>query len=106
MIPLGGAGFAGLGRDDIPHASILIRITQQLGGSFGTALLIVILQHATAGAHSRDALARGFQQAFWWAVVFTAIAVPVCLLLPGKPQPAQATPDGAPHARNQAPDRA
>jgi EmrB/QacA subfamily drug resistance transporter len=88
MIPLGGAGFAGLGRDEIPHASILIRVTQQLGGSFGTALLIVILQHAATGAHTRDALARGFQQAFWWAVVFTAIAVPVCLLLPGKPEPA------------------
>ncbi|MFE6049989.1 MDR family MFS transporter [Kitasatospora sp. NPDC056446] len=88
MIPLGGAGFAGLGRDEIPHASILIRVTQQLGGSFGTAVLAVVLQHAAAGAHSGEATVGGFQEAFWWSVVLTAIAVPVCLLLPGRPEPA------------------
>lgn len=84
MIPLSGAGFAGLGRDEIPHAGILIRVTQQLGGSFGTAILTVILQHAAAGAHSHGALAGGFREAYWWAVVLTAAAAPICLLLPGK----------------------
>jgi EmrB/QacA subfamily drug resistance transporter len=103
MIPLGGAGFAGLGQGEIPHASILIRVTQQLGGSLGTAILIVILQHAAAGAHTHEALASGFQQAFWWSVVFTAIAVPVCLLLPGRPEPRQAKPRGVPARRDQVP---
>jgi len=50
-------------------------------------------------------LASGFQQAFWWSVVFTAIAVPVCRLLPGRPEPTQAKPAGATPARDQAADR-
>ena len=93
MIPLSGAGFAGLGRDEIPHAGILIRVTQQLGGSFGTAILTVILQHAAAGAHTHGALVGGFQEAFWWAVVLTAVAVPICLLLPGRLDPSQSQSD-------------
>ena len=86
MVPLSGAGFVGMGHDEMPHASILIRLAQQLGGSFGTAILTVILQHAVAGGRTSEALAHGFRQAFWWSVVFTALAVPVCLLLPGKPR--------------------
>ena len=88
MIPLSGAGFAGMGRDEIPHAGILIRVTQQLGGSLGIAVLTVILQHAGAGAHTDTALAHGFRQSFWWAVVITAAALPISLLLPGRaPEP-------------------
>jgi EmrB/QacA subfamily drug resistance transporter len=86
MIPLGGAGFAGLGREEIPHAGILIRVTQQLGGSFGTALLAVILQHAASGARTGAGLVGGFHEAFRWSVVLTAVAVPICLLLPGRLQ--------------------
>ncbi len=85
MIPLGGAGFSGMNRDEIPHASILIRVTQQLGGSIGIAVLTVILQRALTGAHISAALAHGFRQSFWWAVIITALAVPVSLLLPGRP---------------------
>jgi len=106
MIPLGGAGFAGLEQGEIPHASILVRVTQQLGGSLGTAILLVILQHATAGAHSPESLITGFQQAFWWSVVFTAIAVPVCLALPGRPELPRAEPRSAPAERDQVPDHA
>jgi EmrB/QacA subfamily drug resistance transporter len=90
IIPLSGAGFAGLGHDDIPSASILIRVTQQFGGSIGTAVLAVILQHAAGRAHTPAALAHGFRVAFFWSIVFTAAAIPVCLLLPGKPSPAEA----------------
>jgi EmrB/QacA subfamily drug resistance transporter len=106
MIPLGGAGFAGLKQSEIPHASILIRVTQQLGGSLGTAVLIVVLQHAVAGARTPETLASGFQQAFWWSVVFTAIAIPVCLLLPGRPELPQAKTGGLPAAREHVPDHA
>ena len=64
MVPVMAVAFTGLDRSQIPHASILTRIAQQLGGSFGTAILAVIL----AATHS-------FDQAFWWAVGFTTIAV-------------------------------
>jgi len=87
MVPLSGAGFVGMSRDEMPHASILVRLSQQFGGSFGVAILAVILERAAAGAHTPHALAVGFQHAFWWSIAFTAIAVPVCLLLPGRPPP-------------------
>jgi hypothetical protein len=85
-----------------PHAiRILIRVTQQLGGLLGTAVLTVVLQRALTGAHTSAALAHGFQQSFWWAVIFTAIAVLVSLLLPGKPKPAQPQPHSALGQREQ-----
>src|SRR5690606_22719128 len=71
--------FEGLAHDEVPHASVISRIGQQLGGSFGTAVLAVVLQSAVAAA---DAPADGFQVAFWWATGFTVAAVALSLLLP------------------------
>ena len=78
MIPLMTAAYVGLERSDVPHASILTRITQQIGGSFGVALLAVILEGAVTAGHG----AAAFDQAFWWAVGFTAVAVVVSFALP------------------------
>lgn len=83
IIPLLGASFMGLSHDDIPHASIITRVAQQLGGSIGTAVLAVVLQHTAADSPGPGAVA-GFGNAFWWAIAFTALATPVCLLLPGR----------------------
>ncbi|MGO4343836.1 MFS transporter, partial [Pedococcus sp. 2YAF34] len=41
-IPLMTVAFVGLERPDVPNASILTRIAQQIGGSFGVAVLAVI----------------------------------------------------------------
>ncbi|WP_235990613.1 MFS transporter [Streptomyces ureilyticus] len=87
MIAPMGAAYVGLQHDEIPDAGIISRVTQQLGGSVGIAVLAVVLQHGTCDAHTPDALAQGFDQAFWWAVAFTALALPLCLLLPGHTQP-------------------
>jgi EmrB/QacA subfamily drug resistance transporter len=78
MIPLMTVAYVGLERADVPHASILTRITQQIGGSFGVALLAVILEGAAAVGHG----AAAFDLAFWWAVGFTALAVAVSFALP------------------------
>ncbi|MFI8074299.1 MDR family MFS transporter [Streptomyces sp. NPDC086033] len=86
MIALMGGAFVGLRPQEIPAASSISRVAQQIGGSIGTALLVMILQHATSGTHTRAALASGFGDAFWWAAGFTAAAVPLCLLLPGRPR--------------------
>ncbi|WP_306208358.1 MDR family MFS transporter [Actinoplanes sp. RD1] len=83
MIPLMSAAFVGLDRPDMPHASIITRVAQQLGGSFGVAVLAVILHGAAQ--HAIDPAA-AFQESFWWAVGFTAFAVLVSLLLPGRPE--------------------
>jgi len=90
FIPLMTIAFAGLERDEMPHASIITRVAQQLGGSFGTAVLAVILVSAAAGAASLHDLAGAFDTAFWWAAGFTAAAAALSLLLPGRTPPSPA----------------
>ena len=91
-IPLSAAAFVGLRRDEIPHAGIITRVAQQVGGSFGVAVLAVILAAAfrNPGVHSGSAAlaATAFDQAFWWAVGFTGVALVLSLMLPGRnPRP-------------------
>jgi EmrB/QacA subfamily drug resistance transporter len=89
MIPLSTAAFVGLRRDEIPHAGIITRVTQQIGGSFGVAVLAVILNAAlrNLGTHSAPA-ATAYDHAFWWAVGFTGVALVLSLMLPGRtPRP-------------------
>jgi EmrB/QacA subfamily drug resistance transporter len=92
IIPLMTGGFLGLQRDEMPHASIMTRVAQQLGGSFGTAILAVILVTAVAGSSSPHDLAGAFDVAFWWATGFTAVAAALSFLLPGR----QDAPDAGP----------
>ncbi|MFJ3035371.1 DHA2 family efflux MFS transporter permease subunit [Curtobacterium pusillum] len=87
MIPIMAVGFVGLARPEMPHASTITRLAQQLGGAFGTAVLAVVLAGAAAGGDP----AAAFQQAFWWAIGVTAFATAMAFLLPGR-QPAAATP--------------
>ena len=91
FIPLMAVGFVGLAKDEVPHASIVTRIAQQVGGAAGTAVLAVILQGAAAALGPVEA----FQHAFWWAVGFTALAVALSFLLPGRAKPVKAVPTEA-----------
>jgi EmrB/QacA subfamily drug resistance transporter len=87
-IPLSAAAYIGLRHDEIPHASIITRVAQQVGGSFGVAVLAVILAAAlrNLGPHSGSAAtATAFDQAFWWAVGFTGLALALSLILPNAP---------------------
>ncbi len=82
MIPVMSVAYVGLAHDEVPHASIITRLTQQIGGAFGTAILAVILETAGATAETAAEIARAFDVAFWWAVGFTVVAVAVSLVLP------------------------
>jgi EmrB/QacA subfamily drug resistance transporter len=79
VIPLMTLAYDGLAREEMPDASILTRVAQQLGGSFGVAVLAVVL----AGSG-------GFEAAFWWSIGFTAVAVALAFLVPTKPVSAPA----------------
>jgi EmrB/QacA subfamily drug resistance transporter len=89
-IPLMTGAYFGLERDEIPHASIITRVAMQLGGSFGVAVLAVILASNAAGATSLAGIAEAFDVAFWWAIGFTVLAVGLSFLLPAKPARAEA----------------
>ncbi|MFG3208278.1 MDR family MFS transporter [Streptomyces tendae] len=91
MIAPMGAAYVGLPHQEIPDAGVITRVAQQIGGSVGIAVLAVVLQHASLGAHGPGALADAFEQAFWWSAALTALAVPLCLLLPGRPRPPSPT---------------
>jgi EmrB/QacA subfamily drug resistance transporter len=63
----------------IPHATMNTRIAQQVGASFGTAIVAVALQSLLAhGASS------AFQGAFWWAIGITVAALIPAIALPAK----------------------
>jgi EmrB/QacA subfamily drug resistance transporter len=78
-IPLMSVAFVGVARGDVPHASVISRIASQVGGSFGVAVLAVILTAAVASSGG----SAGFDAAFWWATAFAAVGIPLSLLLPG-----------------------
>lgn len=95
-VPLMALGFRGLQRHEVPDASIITRIAQQVGGSFGTAVLAVILTGAATAAGAgvasgagaagaQAALAGAFQHSFWWAIGFTAAGALISFALPGRP---------------------
>ncbi|MBN9613616.1 MAG: multidrug efflux MFS transporter [Actinobacteria bacterium] len=88
VMPLMVAPMQSLTKPEIPHATIITRTAQQLGGSFGTAILAVVLQAGIAAnaSHGRAGVATAFDQAFWWSIGFTSLAVLIAFLLPGRPR--------------------
>ncbi len=82
--------YLGLDQDQIAHSSVLTRFAQQIGGSFGTAVLAVILERAVT-SHGGD-VAGAFNVAFWWAVGFSGLAAVISLWLPGHPPEVPLTP--------------
>lgn len=83
-IPLMALGYRGLERSAVPDASIITRIAGQVGGSFGVAVLAVILVGAAPAGSSTASLASAFQQSFWWAIAFAGVGVLISLALPGR----------------------
>jgi EmrB/QacA subfamily drug resistance transporter len=79
-IPVMAVAYQGLDDEQIAHSSVLTRTAQQIGGSFGTAILAVILERAIA-THPGD-LAAGFDIAFWWSTGFSALAALLSFWLP------------------------
>ncbi len=87
-VGLGGAtvavmagAYQGLAPADIPHASSATRILQQVGGSFGTTVLALILTHELASP-ATGGRAAAFDVTFWWSFGFVLLALLVALLLP------------------------
>ncbi|MGC4748134.1 DHA2 family efflux MFS transporter permease subunit [Micromonospora sp. DT201] len=89
LVPCMAAAYRGLPEESVTRASSAVRIFQQLGGSFGVAIVAVMLQHRTenviadaGGRPSLDHLAGAFGNVFWWTVAFATVAVIPALLLP------------------------
>ena len=87
-IPVMAVAYLGLEKAEIAHASVLTRTAQQVGGSFGTAVLAVILESSVSSHHGD--LTAAFHVAFWWAAGFAGLAALLSLWLPGRPRSPQA----------------
>jgi EmrB/QacA subfamily drug resistance transporter len=82
LIPPLSVAYNDIGPADIPPATINTRIAQQVGASFGVAIVAVVLQsllaHGTVSA---------FHTAFWWASGITVAAFIPALALPAARPP-------------------
>jgi EmrB/QacA subfamily drug resistance transporter len=108
MMPLMAAAYAKLTHTAVPRATTTLNILMRVGGSFGTALVAVVLQRqvdarlpgspgvlssvAPASTPLPAAVARqisdAFGYTFWVVVAVTAVGLVATLLLPkGRPRP-------------------
>jgi EmrB/QacA subfamily drug resistance transporter len=67
---------------DIPHATMNTRIAQQVGASFGVAIVAVVLQSLLA-----HGAVNAFHTAFWWTFGITVVAFIPALALPAARTP-------------------
>jgi Major Facilitator Superfamily len=101
MMPSMSAAYATLDRAAVPRATSSLNVVQRVGGSIGTALLAVVLQHQIATGLSGGGggsatlqrlpeavrqrvagpLADAFGHTFWWAVGMSVIAIGPALVL-------------------------
>jgi len=82
FIPVLTVAYLDLRKDQMPQASAITRIVQQLGGAFGTALVAIVLTAAATQTHPEA----GFDAAFWWTTAITIAAAVIALLLPAQDQ--------------------
>jgi MFS family permease len=82
MMPAMTAAYARLRPQDIAHATPQLNVLQRVGGSIGTALLTVVLQHGlTNGAHTPAGAADAFGHTYLWVLALTAVAAIPALVL-------------------------
>jgi EmrB/QacA subfamily drug resistance transporter len=82
LIPLMTVSMTGLSHDEIPQATMITRISQQVGGAFGTAVLAVVLTSLADAASSQADAVAAFHATFWVATAVAALALVASLLLP------------------------
>jgi EmrB/QacA subfamily drug resistance transporter len=88
MVPVMAIVVRGLARDMVPRAATASRILMQLGGSFGAAVVTIVLQtqftdSAKSGRLGPDALAGAFGHTFWWILAFAVAAFIPAVFIPG-----------------------
>jgi EmrB/QacA subfamily drug resistance transporter len=77
MVPGMTSVYSGLEQKDIPQGTTAMRIFQQIGGAFGTAVLAIILSHGLINSGDAN-IFPAFSQVFWWSSAFTAVSfIPV-----------------------------
>ncbi|UNO41387.1 MFS transporter [Streptomyces sp. MST-110588] len=97
FVPLGTAATTGVVPQEAGMASGLLNTARQIGGSLGLAVLVTVAANASGPHPDRPALAAGYATAFTVSAALLVLAALVALaLLPHRPTPASAAPEGPP----------
>jgi EmrB/QacA subfamily drug resistance transporter len=83
MMPAMAAAYATLERPQVPRATPMLNVLQRVGGSLGTAVLAVVLQHelTAAAGHGAESVTAAFAATYWWVLAGTAVALVPALVL-------------------------
>ncbi|GAA4237788.1 MDR family MFS transporter [Actinomadura meridiana] len=89
MAPAMAAAIGDVPRAAIPRASAANRVIMQLGASFGSAAILIVLQRRLNRLPDLQrpdpaALADAYAATFWWILGFAATAIVVALAMPGR----------------------
>ncbi|WP_040765773.1 DHA2 family efflux MFS transporter permease subunit [Tsukamurella sp. 1534] len=79
LVPILSAAYVDLAREQLPHASMFTRGSQQLGGAIGVAAAALVVQAGLGHRSPADAL----HPAFWLMAAVAAVGVAAAALLPG-----------------------
>jgi EmrB/QacA subfamily drug resistance transporter len=81
FVPAMSAAFASLRPEQLSDATPQLNVLQRIGGAIGTAVLAVVLQRASAGAHTAAHLAHAFDKAYWGSLAIAVLSLIPCLVL-------------------------
>jgi EmrB/QacA subfamily drug resistance transporter len=81
FVPAMSAAFASMRPEQLSDATPQLNVLQRIGGAIGTAVLAVVLQRASAGAHTATHLAHAFDKAYWGSVGIAVLSLIPCLVL-------------------------
>ncbi|RJQ86848.1 MDR family MFS transporter [Amycolatopsis panacis] len=80
--PAMAAGLAMIAKEDVPHATPIFNVLQRVGGSFGTALMTVLVAvQLASGPQTDEGAADAIGYTHWWIVACTAIVLIPSMLL-------------------------
>jgi EmrB/QacA subfamily drug resistance transporter len=81
FMPAMTAAFAAMRPEQLSDATPQINVVMRLGSAVGVAILAVVLQRASVGAHASAQLADAFGHTFWWAFGIALLSLIPCLVL-------------------------
>ncbi|WP_249203685.1 MDR family MFS transporter [Brevibacterium sp. SMBL_HHYL_HB1] len=84
LIPPMSLAYRDVGPESIAHASIHTRILQQVGASFGTAIVAVVLQFVMVHSDASGSTVSAYHASFWAAVGISIAALIPAFALPGR----------------------
>jgi EmrB/QacA subfamily drug resistance transporter len=81
FMPAMTAAFAAMRPEQLSDATPQINVVMRLGSAVGVAILAVVLQRASTGAHTSAQLASAYGHTFWWAFAIALLSLIPCLML-------------------------